>query len=174
LGAIAAAGAAAIGLFELGKSVAETGEEVDRASQRLGISTDAVQEFRHAAIMTGVPVEALEMAMTRLSSAAGTSLLHPFDDAAVMFSRFGIKVTDMHGRLKPADQLLESVAERFSRLSEAEKPAALRALGFGRAGSGILPFLNKGAKGIREMREEAHRLGVVLDADAIKQAKKFI
>jgi hypothetical protein len=173
LGTIAAAGAAAFGLYELGKSTAEAGEEIFRASQRLGISTDAVQEFRHAAIITGVPVEALEMAITRLSAAAGTSLLHPFDDAAVMFSRFGIHVRDSNGHLKTGDELLEAVAGRFETLSDAEKPAALRALGFGRAGAQLLPFLNKGAAGIKELREEAHKLGVVLNADAITAAKKF-
>jgi hypothetical protein len=173
LGTIAAAGAAAFGLYELGKGTAEAGEEIFRASQRLGISTDAVQEFRHAAIIAGVPVEALEMAMTRLSAAAGTSLLRPFDDAAVMFSRFGIHVRDSNGHLKTGDELLEAVAGRFETLSDAEKPAALRALGFGRAGAQLLPFLNKGAAGIKELREEAHRMGVVLNADAITAAKKF-
>jgi hypothetical protein len=44
---------------------------------------------------------------------------------------------------------------------------------FGRGGKDLIPMLNKGSEGIGEFREEAHRLGIVLDAETIANAKKF-
>ena len=71
----AATGAAA-GMMKVATSAAETADEIDKASIRMGVSTDAYQELKYAAEQCGVEMSTLEKAAKKLE---GTDM--NFDEA---------------------------------------------------------------------------------------------
>ncbi|MBA7648516.1 hypothetical protein ES703_56302 [subsurface metagenome] len=80
-----------------------------------------------------------------------------------------------------ADELLElAPEEQFDKIAMAiaavESPTIRAATAqeiFGRAGTQLLPMLAQGAEGLKELREEAHKLGIVFDQEAANAAAEF-
>lgn len=73
---VGAATTAGAGMFSLAQQTAGTADEIDKASQRMNISTTAYQEYAYAAGQCGVETSILEQAAKKLE---GTDL--NFDDA---------------------------------------------------------------------------------------------
>ncbi|MBO7682385.1 MAG: hypothetical protein J6T17_06490 [Clostridia bacterium] len=73
---VGAATAAVGGMIKMAKESSATADTVDKASQRMQVSTDTYQELAHAASLSGVEMSTLEQAAVKL---AGTDL--SLDDA---------------------------------------------------------------------------------------------
>jgi len=69
--------------------------------------------------------------------------------------------------------VLADVADKFASFKDGPEKAALAMEIFGRSGERLIPFLNKGAAGMAEMRAEAERLGITFGSEAADQAEKF-
>jgi len=170
--AAAGAVALAVGLFAVAKSTANTADQAAKASQQIGISTEQYQELKHAAELSGASIGEVETAFRRQAVAsdearAGTALY------LEAYKRVGISVDDLNGPLTDQVALFEATAEGMGGLAtEQERIAVANAL-FGRSGAKLLPLLNQGADGIREMREEAQLLGFVIGDKAAKESEAF-
>lgn len=82
---------------------------------------------------------------------------------AEAFKNLGVSVTDASGKMKSMHQMLPEIADKFKEMPDgASKTAAAVAL-FGRNGTAMLPFLNKGSAGIAELEKKAQELGITLD-----------
>lgn len=85
---------------------------------------------------------------------------------------FGFATRDVAGKLIPTQVALTKLADRFKSMPDGAEKTALAIKLFGRTGTAMLPFLNKGAAGIRELEKQSDRLGHTLtsaDLEAIKQ-----
>ena len=169
--AMTAVGVAAIGMGVASvKSFAAAGDEVQKMSMRTGFSTEALSELKHAAELSGGSLGNLETGfkkMARFVDDAKTGL----STATDVMETMGITVADLAG-LRPEeafDKLTASLAAMEDPL--AQQNAALEL--FGRSGTDLLPMLSRGAAGLREMREEAHELGLVFDQEAADSAAEF-
>jgi hypothetical protein len=76
----------------------------------------------------------------------------------------GVSWKDAAGKMKGTDQLLLDMAERFSTMPDGIEKTAMATKVFGKAGMDLIPFLNQGKDGIKELMDEAEKLGIVLDA----------
>ena len=162
-------GATGGGLFALAHSTAAAGDAAAKAGQRAGVSTKAWQEYAHAASLCDVNSEQLEKAFQKLTEQSvkaaqgGKAQAQAWKDA-------GIKVKDSQGKIKHSTTLLSELADKVQALNAAgQQGKALNLVKgiMGEEGAKLLPMLASGAKGIADMRAEAHKLGIVLsDADA--------
>ena len=83
--AIAGAATTAVaGLVNLASQTAKTADEIDKASKRMGVSTDSYQELKYAAEQCGVEMGTLEKAAKKLE---GTDI--NFDEAIADIMSFG-------------------------------------------------------------------------------------
>jgi hypothetical protein len=83
--AIAGAATTAVaGLVKLASQTAKTADEIDKASKRMGVSTDSYQELKYAAEQCGVEMGTLEKAAKKLE---GTDI--NFDEAIADIMSFG-------------------------------------------------------------------------------------
>lgn len=74
----------------------------------------------------------------------------------------GIKISDASGNMLPMNTVLAEAATLFSQMPNgAEKTAAAIKI-FGRSGQALLPFLNKGAEGLKELGVESDKYGNTL------------
>lgn len=151
--------------------VAEMADEAGKTAQKLGITTEAVQELGYAAKLSDVEAGEFNAAMFRLSRGLQDVAKDGKGPAADALKKLGIRFSELKG--ETLDQNLERIAEGFKKMPDGPKKAALAMDLFGRAGTKLIPFLNSGQEGIVELRNEAERLGIVVSEDAAKQFEEF-
>lgn len=167
------AGAFSVGaITQFAKATIDMADEVNRASQVVGLSTEVFSGLQYAAKQAGVETATFQTSLTKLSKTA-VDAADGTGNAADAFKALGVSVKGADGSLKSIDQLLLETAEAFSQYGDsAEKTAAAQAI-FGKSGAELLPFLNEGRAGIEALTAEAERLGLVISSDAAKAADQF-
>lgn len=168
-------GGAIVGeIFEFGKNIAESGEEIEKASIKLGIGTDALQELGFAAQQSGSDVGSMTIALLTLQDKVGDALINPAGDGAKSLKKYGIAFKDATGAIKPADQILQDVADKIADTKDESKQVAIAMGLFGRQGRALLPMLKQGKDGIAGLRDEFEELGGGMKEDAIKASTQYI
>lgn len=160
-GAIIAMGVSSVRTF------AQMGDEVQKMALRTGFSTEALSELRHAAEISGASLTTLEKGVKRMSG----TILDAQDGLETYiraFQHIGIEVEALDG-LNPEQQFL-MIAEAIAEVEDPTKRAAIAQDIFGRAGTELLPLFAAGKEGLKDLREEAHKLGIVFDQEAANQA----
>lgn len=168
--------AAAFAAFKVGQMAAGfvenirgMGDELDKTSIQIGLTTAQLQELRHAANLAGVDGAAFSNSLGRLQknayeAASGNKTLK--ED----FDKLGVSLTDAQGNLKSADLLLEEMADGLNNLDNESEKVALSLNLMGRTGRRLLPLFATGAKGLKAAREETKKLGVGISQDVINKS----
>ena len=147
-------------LHEMVDKTMEVASAAVDAGQRIGVTTEAIQELGYAADTSGASSEELQMGLQHL--AAGLQEAHKGTGPAVdAFRRLGVSMSEVRG--KSPDEVLMVLADHFARLPDGMVKATAAQELFGRGGARLIPLLDKGAEGIAEVRKEARELGVVID-----------
>lgn len=168
-----AAGAAVGGaVLDLSKQTAKYGDDALKTSQKVGVGVEEWQKMAYAARFAGVAPEQLSAAMVKLNKKmidAGKGN----KEAAQTFMDLGIKLKDTEGNLRAPNEILEDIAGVFEKVKDGATKTALSVDFFGKSGADLIPLLNAGKTGLKEMSEEAERTGNVLSADAAKACEQF-
>lgn len=170
--AVVAVGAAG-SLFALAKSAANAGDDIAKTAPTVGLTTDEYQELRHAVDLAGVSQEKFRSGMRRLSVGIGEAS-QGFGTAKRAFDTLGVSTKDNQGRIKSTSVIMEEVSDKFKNIKDDAIRAQLANDLFGRSGERMANFLTQGSKAIRDQRQEARDLGMVLGRDALKDSENFI
>lgn len=85
----------------------------------------------------------------------------------------GFTYKDAHGKLLPMRDILLNVADRFQHMPNGVEKTALALKLFGRAGTDMIPILNKGRDGVKELMAESDKLGTTMSAKDVKAVKDY-
>jgi len=132
-----------------------------------GGTTEEVSKMRGAMQLAGVDVEAAGTSMTIFAKKLGLAGQDAKKTAA-MNDLFGQSIKDAHGAIKPMSELLPGLADKFAKMPNGAEKTALATTLFGRAGTQMIPVLNKGSAGIAELTDKAEKMGLVLNDKAMK------
>lgn len=174
-GLVVGAGVAVAGLafsqaMSAAKGAVAAFDEVAESADHIGVATDALQELRFAADLSGVGAAGMDKALEKLSRKAGEAAAG-VDEAEKTFKRLGVSVLDAGGDIKTADKLLEELAGRFAAMESPAERAATAAKLFGdEAGGKMAAMLAQGGDAVAKLRSEARELGVVIDEHVLRQA----
>ncbi len=146
-------------------------DEIAKTADGIGLTTDALQELRVAADLSGVSAGALNSSLRRFARTASDAK-NGLSTAVRAFESVGVSVTDTDGRLKDIDVLVDDVADGFVGMTNATQRAATAQELFGRAGTTMVNLLVQGSTGIQKMRRQARELGIVLEEDLIRRSVK--
>ena len=173
-GLIAGASMAAlgVGITALVMPVARVGDEFFKLSQKTGVSVEALSALDYAAKLSNVSTEGLTKALQKLSVAMFDTQVNGEEGSAAL-KALGVSATDVHGQIRPTEQVLLDLADKFSAMPDGADKAALAVKLFGKEGLAIIPLLNQGREGLRALMEEAQRLGLVLSEDAARASEAF-
>lgn len=154
------------------KGAINTLDQLDDLSEKTGIAVESLSALRYAGEVVGTPLEAIATSTRKLSAnmadAAGGN-----KEAMATFKALGVEVQNADGSLRSQDAVLLDMADRFATYEDGAAKAALAQRAFGKAGADMIPLLNKGSAGIRELRGEAEAMGAVFGGDVAKQAAQF-
>lgn len=166
LAGMATAAFAFAGLVALVKNAIDAADEINKLSQKTGIAVGELSKLKYVADLSGVSTEALGKGIKKLSEnmvlASDAS-----SKSARVFKALGV---DLKGG---PTAVLEQLADVFSQLQDGEVKTTLATQIFGKAGADLIPMLNQGRGGIQKLKDEAVRLGLVLDEDTAKAAEQF-
>jgi len=159
--AVAAGAAAAI---QVANQATTAAADLTDAADRIGVGTEALQQWRYVADEAGVPVQALEADLEKLNGVLGKFKMG-IGDAKLKpwFQELGISKADLDS-IPTADQLMLMLADRLGQITDRSKQvAAARAFGI----EASLPALRLGEQGIRDLLNASVELGVVLDSETV-------
>jgi hypothetical protein len=147
------------------KSVVDGADELGKAAQKIGVTTEALSELQYAAELSGLNAESFQCAMSKLNRSIA--------DGNPAFEAMGINVKTAGGELKTADVVIKELSEKFAGYKDGAEKSALAMELMGKKGAEMVPFLNSGAEGLKQMAEEARALGLVISKDVTSQAEAF-
>lgn len=128
-----------------------------KTSDKLGITTDALTGLRHAAELTGVASNTLDMAlqrMTRRVAEAGNGT----GEAKDAIKQLGLNAREL-AAMSP-DQQFQKIAGAMQNVSTQGEKVRLAFKLFDSEGVSLVNTLALGEQGLRDMQAEADRLGI--------------
>lgn len=166
-GAVAAVTGAAIGagkaIWDSANNVAQFGDNIDKMSQKMGISAQAYQEWDFVMQHSGTSMESLKASMKTLANAAERD-----NDA---FKELGISTKDIQQMSQ--EDLFSTVIAGLQEVEDTTQRTYLAGQLLGRGATELGALLNMSAEETAAMKQEVHDLGGVLDDTAVKNAATF-
>lgn len=147
-------------------------DEMGKLAQSTGTTSEYLSSMALVASQGGTDLETLAKGIKRLSQ----NLYDARDGLKTskqLFDDLGITVTDNNGILKKADQVLPEIADKFKGLEDGSEKTAYALKIFGRAGTDLIPILNGGSRGIKDLQKKAQEMGLVISTETALQAAYF-
>lgn len=159
-------------LMEVVHGVAELADHATKASQKLGITAETIQELGYAAKLSDISQEELEISLGHLAKQI-VAVKDGSQQATDAFKKLGISSTDQAVKAGDTGAVLAELADGFQKMPDGAQKTALAMEIFGRSGKSLIPFLNAGSAGIEDLRKEARELGIVVDTETAKKFEEF-
>jgi len=164
VGALAVlAGVAAFGSWI--KSAIDATDAASDLSQKTGIAIKDLAGLELAYQMGGMEADALASTQSKLSKA--------LVDGSEGLEKLGVKARNLDGSLKSNKQVMYELADRFAGMEDGAQKTALAMSLFGKSGADMIPMLNGGSEGMRELDKMAGKLGLTLSEEAVENAGNF-
>ena len=169
VGAAATAGAAMVGMAT---KTAANCDEIDKMSQKLGLSREAYQEWNYILSQNGADINSLGAGMKTLT--AQMDKVTEGNAATIgNFNKLGLSVYDSTGKLKSQEQMFEETVTALQGMEDGTEKARLATELFGKQGQELMPLLNGEAGSVEELKNKAHELGMVLDDETVDAGVSF-
>lgn len=144
-------------------AAAEYGDNIDKMSQKMGMSSDAYQEWDFIMQHCGASIDSLQSGMKTMATAAETG-----SDA---FAQLGISQEQI-ASMSQEDLFSATIAALQNVTDETERTYLAGKL-LGRGATELGPLLNMSAEETDAMRQQLHDLGSVMQDDAVKAAAAY-
>src|SRR5262245_1467420 len=150
----------------------ESIDALGKTAQKVGIAVEEFSSLNFAAKLADVSTESLATGLGKLSKNMAEAALGG-GDAKKTFDALGISVTDANGKLKPVNEVLAELADKFQKAPDGVNKTAAAMILLGKSGKELIPLLNDGSHGLKEMDEIAEKLGLKLSKDTVAAVQKF-
>jgi len=172
-GAVAAITAATAKLAADFKGAIDTGDQLNKLSQKTGIAVEKLSELAYAGDLADINLESLATGIKKLSVNMAEAATNTNSKAAEAFKALGVAVKDSNGNLRSSDAVMADLADRFASMKDGAGKTALAIAILGKAGADLIPFFNMGSRGMAEMADEAKKLRLVMTGETAKAAEEF-
>ena len=162
----AGAAAAGAGVLKIATESAAAADEVDKMSQKIGLSKEGYQEWAYVLGQNGMDISSLQMGMKTLVTQMD-GVISGSQTSIEMFDRLGLSVTDSTGAMKDQETMMNEVMIALADMPNGTEKARLAAELFGRSGAELMPMLNQGSGAMLELTQRAHDLGLIMSDDAV-------
>lgn len=148
------------------KSAIDRADEISKAAQKIGVTTEALSRLQFAAQLSDVSIEQLQQGIGFLG--------RELDKNEPLLNSLGVSVRDAAGNFLKADEVFRRVAGVFEDLPDGIEKSRLAAELFGaRVGVDLIPLLNQGTKGVAALESESDKLGNTISAQTGRAAEEF-
>lgn len=145
-------------------------DAIGKTADRIGFTTDALQELRSAAEQSGVSVGALDVALQRFSRRVAEAR-QGTGGAVKALKEMGVALFEADGSARSNEAVLNDVADAMQRAGSESDRLRLAVKLFDTEGAGLAVTLRDGSAGLEAMRDRARELGSVIKEDSIRSAE---
>lgn len=157
----------------LAKQAIDTADELYKMSQKVGVSVESLSTLKYAAELSDLSMEQMQIGLKKLSTNLYDIAHGSGKEASVAFGEIGVVALDVTGKMRPTEQILLDVADKFAGMSDGAEKSAIAVKLFGKAGLELIPFLNQGKDGIKALTDEAEKLGLKISTETGQSAERF-
>lgn len=180
VGAVAGAGvaiastavAATSALIDQAKEASKATDEIDKMSQKIGISAEGYQEWSYIMGQNGMDISKMQTGVKTLSTLMDKAS-NGNKTAIDTFNRLGVSITNADGSMKSAEQMMNESITALAGMEEGAERTSLAVSLFGESGTEMMPMLNQGSAAIEELRDRAHDLGLVMSEETVSSGVEF-
>ena len=164
--------AAAVGkeMWNLANQVSEAGDEIEKNSQKVGLSYESYQRWDYAMKIAGTEMSACTTGLKTLTNT--------FDDASngsagavTKFERLGLSMKDLQGLSR--EDLFATVVTALQNVSDETEKAALANDMFGKSGQELIPLFNMTQEELQGLMDECEEYGMIMSDDAVEASAAF-
>lgn len=164
IGAVtAAAGALYTGITAAAGSVAAYGDNIDKMSQKMGMSAEAYQEWDAVMQHSGTSIESLQAGMKTLANAV--------ENGNGAFKRLGISQEEIAKMSN--EELFSATITALQNVDNETERTYLAGQLLGRGATELGALLNTSAEDTQAMKDRVHELGGVMSDEAVKAAARY-
>lgn len=163
-GAVTAVGGALVGTAS---KTAAYGDSIDKASQKLGVSSTFYQEWEAVLQHSGTSMDSMSGAFKKLATASQDASA----DQQAAFERLGMSMDEV-SQMSP-EELFTNVISGLQGMEEGTERTAVATELLGKGSMEMGALLNTSAEDTQAMIDKVHELGGVMDEDAIKASAQF-
>lgn len=170
-GAFVAAGAAVTGVLVSGaKQTADYGDNVDKMSQKLGLSVEGFQKWDYVLKIAGTDINSMSTGLKTLTNKIDDAK-NGSSGAQEMFSKLGISMDELNEMSR--EEVFEATIKGFQGMADSTERAALANDLFGKSGQNLTPLFNQTAEDTEKQLELAEKYGMVMPEAAVKASAAF-
>lgn len=150
-------------IAESTNQLASYGDEIDKSSQKLGLSIEAYQEWDAVLQHSGTSIDSLKTGMRTLSNAA--------ESGNEAFQKLGFTQEQVASMSK--EELFNNTITALQNVTDETERARLASELLGRGATELGALLNTTAEETQAMKDRVHELGGVMSDEAVKESAKF-
>lgn len=160
------------GLTELELQAAAAAREIYNLSQKTHISTNDLQEMTFAGDALGVSIDTISGAQSHLVRSM-ESAKNGSKAQVDAFHELGVSTVDVQGHLRNANDVFGDAIDALGRIKDPTEADAVAMALFGKSAQELNPLIAAGSGKMKQLADDAHRLGAVVDDDTITALAKF-
>lgn len=171
IAAITTSATSLIGTMIKGASqTAEYGDQIDKMSQKLGMSAEAYQKWDYVLGQSGADINSMSTGLKTLTNKLDDAK-NGGAEAQQMFAKLGLSMDDLATMSR--EDVFGAVINGFQGMADSTERAALANDIFGRSGQELTPLFNESAESTRELMQAAEDLGMVMSDEAVKASADY-
>lgn len=149
---------------------AKVGDEIDKMSQKIGISAESYQEWDYVLERSGASIDGLRGGMKKLSTVI-TDAANGSESANKKLAALGLSVDDLNG--KSQDEQLSIVIGKLQEMESGSERTAAASKLLGSSATDLAAVLNMTADETAALKQEAHDYGMIMSDEAVKSSAAF-
>lgn len=173
IGDLFAGALSADAILHFADSTINAAADLENFSKASGIAVEQLSALQFAAKAGGVGTDGLTNALKKLNVAISDAAGNADSKAATAFQLLGISAKDANGHLKDANTVFNEVADKFANTADGANKVALAVALFGKAGEELIPTLDKGSAGLKQLADDAAAAGAIIDGPTAAAAEAF-
>ena len=151
---------------------AEAMDRIGKTADKVGLTTDELQEMRFAGEQTGVAVNNLDLSMQRFSRRLGEAAKGKGELVGTL-DEYNISAVDAEGNTRRNVDVLGDLADAIKNSKSEQERLRIAFKAFDSEGAALVNTLKNGKEGLDAGREAAHRYNQVVSVDSIRAAEDY-
>lgn len=165
-----AVGLSGVALVSFAKNAFKSADAIAKTADKIGLTTDSLQELRYGAKLAGVEQRTLDMGMQRFARRVGEAQQGTGELKNTLLE-YGIAVRNANGTTRNIDDVLDDFSDAIMNAESDTERLRMAFKGFDSEGVALVNMMREGSQGINEFRKEAKELGLVFDEDLLRNAE---
>jgi len=157
-------------IYDSAQQTADYGDEVDKMSQKLGLSAKSYQEWDYVLGLAGVEITNMSTGMKTMTNQIDAAKKGN-EDAIDRFKQLGISIGDLNNLSR--EDIFSKIITGFQNMEDSTSRAALANKIFGKSGQELTPLFNSTVEGTEALKNKANELGFVMSDSGVKSSAAF-